>query len=85
MEQDTKAIKRNEADFPNSRSATEDDGSKKRLLLPIKDKQNRLIQRVGERVAVDEEEEEEEIEEVEETEAPKGFEDDEGFESGTGW
>jgi len=64
-------------------SATEDDGSKKRLLLPIKDKQNRLIQRVGERVAVDEEEEEEEIEEVEETEAPKGFEDDEGFESGT--
>ena len=34
---------------------------------------------------MDEEEEEEEIEEVEETEAPKGFEDDEGFESGTGW
>ena len=30
------------------------------------------------------EEEEEEIEEVQETEAPKGFDDDEGFESGTG-
>ena len=65
---------------------TQDDGSKQRLLLPIKDKRNRLIQRVGDRVtaAAEEEEEDEEIEEVFETEAPKGLEDDEGFESGTG-
>jgi len=65
--------------------ATEDDGSKKRLLLPIKDKQNRLIQRVGEKVDIEEgeEQEEDEIEEVGETMAPKGIEDDEGFESGT--
>jgi len=64
--------------------STEDDGSKKRLLLPIKDKQNRLIQRVGDRVKNEEEEEDEdEIEEVGETKAPKGLEDDEGFESGT--
>ena len=64
---------------------TEDDGSKKRILLPIKDKQNRLIQRVGDRVTIDEgEEEEDEVEEVVDTEAPQGLEDDEGFESGTG-